>query len=334
VNSRRQRTPMPEQRTATDPPRATNKHRPKRVNKPNMTEPTPAAPWQGWKPQCPEHDIRKLLPEFETVKRARREQRRRYRRLQRGNSEEQQLASKLKGCCKKQRCQSAACSICMRRFRLWLSGEMLRLFGNTTGLLFVTLVPPTTVCPADELDTLSPRRMGDMLRQQLIRAGLGHVTAIGGIEVDLNDATQMWEPHFHIIVAGSTPAQFEALREHGYTSDTTIQRPMRTDKVRNPARQFSYCLKSYCTRKVSYQDPRGKQRTRKLRLRNPHHNAALLWLDQQQPTDLVMMRGMRRYGSELRLVGAVSDRKREDPSKGTGEALRRRKDRQDPRMEI
>jgi hypothetical protein len=222
----------------------------------------------------------------------------------------------------------------MRRFRLWLTGEMLRLFDNTTGLLFVTLVPPTAVLPADELNTLSPRKMTDMLRQQLIRAGLGDVKAIGGIEVDFNDKTKMWEPHFHIIVAGSTPAQFEALREHGYTSDATIQRPMRIDQVRNPAKQFSYCLKSYCAKKVSYQDPRGKQRTRKLRLRNPYHNAALLWLDQQQPTDLVMMRGMRRYGSQLRLVGAVSDRKREDPSKQAGEALRRRKDGQDPRMEM
>jgi hypothetical protein len=171
--------------------------------------------------------------------------------------------------------------------------------------------------------------MTDMLRQQMIRAGLGDVKAIGGIEVDFNDATQTWEPHFHIIVAGSTPAEFEALRTHGYSGDATIQRPMRIDKVRNPARQFPYCLKSYCTRKISYQDPRGKQRTRKLRLRNPHHNAALIWLDQQQPTDLVVMRGMRRYGSELRLVGAVSDRKWGNRSKGSGEPLWRRKDVQD-----
>jgi hypothetical protein len=217
----------------------------------------------------------------------------------------------------------------MRRFRRWLSGEMLRLLGKTPNLLFVTLVPPTLVRQADELNTLSPRKMGDMLRQQLIRSGLGKVTAIGGIEVDFNDKTKMWEPHFHIIVAGSTPAQFEALRAHGYSGDTTIHRPMRIDKVRDPARQFPYCLKSYCTRKVSYQDPRGKQRTRKLRLRKPHHNAALVWLDQQQPTDLVVMRGMRRYGSKLQLVGAVSDRKREDRSKGSGEPLWRRKDVQD-----
>jgi hypothetical protein len=321
---------MPEQRTTTDPPRATNKHRPKRVNKPIMTEATPVAPWQRWKPQCPEHDIREQLPGFETVKRARKERRRRYRRLRRGNSEEQQLASKLKACRKKQPCQSAACPVCMRQFRRWLSGEMLRLLGKTPNLLFVTLVPPALVLPADELNTLSPRKMGDMLRQQLIRAGLGHVKAIGGIEVDFNDKTKMWEPHFHIIVAGSTPAQFEALRTHGYSGDATIQRPMRIDKVTNPARQFSYCLKAYCTRKVSYQDSRGKQRTRKLRLRNPHHNAALLWLDQQQPTDLVVMRGVRRYGSELRLVGAVSDRKREDLSKQAGEPLWRRKEVQDP----
>ena len=90
--------------------------------------------------------------------------------MRRGNSEEQQLASKLKGCCKKQRCQSAACPICMRRFRLWLTGEMLRLFGNTTGLLFVTLVPPTAVLAGDELDTLISRKMTDMLRRGFVES--------------------------------------------------------------------------------------------------------------------------------------------------------------------
>ena len=133
-------------------------------------------------------DVRKLLGDFETVDKAKAEQDLRVRHLRvAGSIEHRRLADKLKSCAPEVRCRSAACPICCRRLRMWFIGEVLEILGEIPDPIAATLIPGDRALSTSALRDFSPKRFGDMLRQQLRRAGAGSQIIVGGIDGDYDE---------------------------------------------------------------------------------------------------------------------------------------------------
>src|SRR4051812_10834361 len=129
-----------------------------------------------------QHDVRKLVSAFETVGESTAERDLRIQHLQKaGSVTADALAEKLRSCAPNAPCLSASCPICYRRLRRWLVGAAASVFGNL-GLISTTLIPTNEDVAAPELQTLSPKRLNNMLRQQLNRVNSGQTIMIGGID--------------------------------------------------------------------------------------------------------------------------------------------------------
>lgn len=75
---------------------------------------------------------------------------------------------------------------------------------------------------------------------------------------------------------------------------------MLTQPVKDPARQVSYCVKSFWPQKARYLDNAGKKRTPPRRLNNALHADWLVWRDRFSLADFLFLHRIRRYGGELR----------------------------------
>ncbi len=147
---------------------------------------------------------------------------------------------------------------------------------------------------------LSPKRFGDMLRQQLRRAGAGSQIIVGGIDGDYDELHQLWQAHFHLIAPAALKPTLDELRDRFSPSSGRVHRPVLTQPVNDPTRQVSYCVKSYWPHKVRYFDDAGEERTTRRRLDNALHADWLVWRDQFPLADFLFLHGVRRYGGELR----------------------------------
>ena len=258
-------------------------------------------PW-AFPSSRPEYDVRKLVGDFETVGKAKAERGLRIRHLRTaGSIEHRRLADKLESCAPNARCRSAACPICCRRLRMWITGAVLELLDGIPDPIAATLIPSGQAVPTGDLRDFSPKRFGDMLRQQLRRAGAGSQIIVGGIDGDYDEMRQSWQPHFHLIAPAALKPTFDELRDRFYPNSDRVHRPVLTQPVKDPARQVSYCVKSYWLQKVRYLDGAGEKRRAPRRLDNALHVDWLVWRDQFPLADFLFLHGVRRYGGELRI---------------------------------
>ncbi len=257
-------------------------------------------PWAFPLPR-PEFDARELVGGFETVGKAKAERGLRVRHLRMaGAIEHGRLADKLEACAPKARCRSAACPICCRRLRMWFTGAALEILGQIPDPVATTLIPGDQAVPADSLRDFSPKRFGGMLRQQLRRTGVGNHIVIGGIDGEYDEMHRLWQPHFHLIASAALGPTFNEMRGRFYPRSDRICRPVLTQPVKGPARQVSYCVKSYWLQKVRYLDGAGETRRAPRRLDNALHADWLVWRDEFPLGDFIFLHGVRRYGGELR----------------------------------
>ena len=267
-------------------------------------------PWAYPTPK-PEFDVARLDVNFETVDKAKAERGLRVQHLRRaGSIEHRRLADTLQSCAPRARCCSAACPICCRRLRRWFVGSVLETLGDIPDPIAVTLIPGDQAVPAARLEDISPGRLKDMLRQQLRRAGVGDQIVAGGIDGDYDEAYGLWQPHFHLIAPASARPLFKALRRRFYAKSDRVYRPMLPQQLKNPAKQISYCVKSFWPQMVRYFDNAGKKRRDPRRLDEPLHVEWLMWRSRIPMVDLVFLHGVRRYGCELRRTGSSDGRPR------------------------
>jgi hypothetical protein len=258
-------------------------------------------PW-AFPPSRPEYDVRGLVGDFETVGKAKAERDLRVRHLRRARPiGHGRLADELESCAPKARCRSAACPICCRRLRMWITGAVLEILGGIPDPIVATLIPGGRAVPTGGLRDLSPKRFGDMLRQQLRRAGAGKQVIAGGIDGEYDGMHRLWQPNFHLIAPAALGPTFGELRGRFYPTSGRVHRPVLTQPVNDPARQVSYCVKSYWPQRVRYLDGAGKKRTSPRRLDSALHVDWLAWRDQFPLADFLFLHGVRRSGGELRI---------------------------------
>jgi hypothetical protein len=242
----------------------------------------------------PEFDVRLRYSDFETFEDKNNERNKRIRMLLVTDTKwARKLAKKLEKCKKYNRCWISACPVCMRRLRIWLCGEELRLLAKGDDVRFVTIVITDELKTSEALFELSVHKLRNRLRTQLRRAGLGGARIIGGFELDYNYHLKLWIPHFHLLILGSTAEARKEFRDRYYQPTEEIHRPMMDLDIRSgeKAKTFSYCLKSFSKPK--------KHPAWEKRLDLEEHNLSLRFFSQYKPQNLVFIRGGTRRGENI-----------------------------------
>lgn len=166
---------------------------------------------------------------------------------------------------------------------------------------FVTLAPRNLILTADELDSLSVKKIGAKLRMDLHRAGANTATgwAYFGIDVCFCYKTKRFHVHFHgIMTEGMIDAVKKLRTMKKYRPRPGSKRLVHSKKVsaRVYAPAISYCTKSFANpRKLVRQKISGKWKTKKLksRLDEPWHSRLLLWRHRQKVQHLVVLMNLR-----------------------------------------
>lgn len=111
-----------------------------------------------------------------------------------------------------------------------------------------------------------------------------------------------WQPHLHGVIFNATDGDLQAIRaRYPAKPQKTVFRPCKIEDLKNPIHQLSYILKiNYKRWKPTYD--RTHPEERKPPLLAHQLRELLLFLDQFELTDLVLMHGVRRQGCELKIT--------------------------------
>lgn len=270
------------------------------------------------------YDPVKLLPGFESVADVQRRSDILIRPLRRSNAANaRDLAERLAKCgrlAKGQRewCLSTSCPPCMRQMRRWYTNEIVtiaetcRFVGEPYGVV-VTVVANGLTAPLGLLQGIELSKVQRRFWKAMKRLKIDGYPIVGGIDISHNLVSGSKQPGFYqvhlsfaLLGYPDSKANCEALKElvqDAFRLEPTAHRAVVVNPVRDPVRQLSYLLKGTFQRRVSYIDDRGRRNTRTdLLVKLPQRVEIARWLDRSTFTDRLLLYGVRRVGSRLRVT--------------------------------
>ena len=207
-------------------------------------------------------------------------------------------------------------AVAMRVFRIRLVGALLRLIEENPyrRLSVVTLLPagPKFVVPT--LKGVDPRRLLEIVRADLNRCGAKTATGwlILALHGEFDDVSQLYRLHFHAVASGGMVAVVDKLRKlRKYQSKrldlekhrTATDKPIKISRkpITNLPTTLAYVLQSFWPARSITEIGNGllRKQRKKRRIPSPQHTEVLLWLDQWELKDMVLL--MKIHVSKGRL---------------------------------
>jgi hypothetical protein len=193
-------------------------------------------------------------------------------------------------------CDKTYCPGCARKFRRYITGELLRLHAESKAkpsLLVVLL----EAAPRGKLQDLQIERYHHSLRKRLDRAGLGDVPAVGGFEMVYRARSKEWVLHINLVMFGGDKKAI-AKFEDGFRG-VGLYRPVLPVPVEDPAEQLSYVLKFTTYHRPHQQH--GSKKAKAVPLNPAEHLELVRWMAQHEFTDHLFLFNARRRGTSIEL---------------------------------
>lgn len=177
------------------------------------------------------------------------------------------LIDKLKACRKDRRCLSAACPVCLRRYRRLIASRLCRFMDENADQewRFLTLIPPDTHYGVGYLKLFDPKKMNDRLRKQIERSPLADAVIVGGwdfsLQFQFGNYEPRWRPHLHCVVGPTVPGEIQrALRKY-YPKHNLTRLPVKVRKIKMQ-QQDLIKITTYTLKATIDRSNRGMQKTR------------------------------------------------------------------------
>lgn len=201
------------------------------------------------------YDPRRVLSGFESFADAKERRTNLINILDGGGDDACAVAEILSECRIGVRCQSAACPVCLRRFRIWWCSNVAHHVYSASNARWsgISLVPPDLRYLPGQLHLFDPKIFKDRLRKQLSRGSLARQPFIGGLDFALQEFSDSrrqpeWRPHVYGFMYGSTPDAINTALKRHYPSSFDTPRPLRTRPIdlgsQNIVRAATYSFKS------------------------------------------------------------------------------------------
>jgi hypothetical protein len=230
---------------------------------------------------------------FETLDDTRAESRRSERLMQPGDGSVSWAAQMLHECrMGYHHCDQPYCPMCARRFRRWLTGELLRITENESVRILTVLLKAVD---RGDLNCLQLKPFKHMLRKRLQRAGLGETPVVGGFEVVYRAREKVWMFHINLVIIGGDDEAITEFRKSFSGGD--ILRPVEMVDLKNPSEQLSYVLKF-----TTYHRPHqraGAARQRAVPLNRREHVELVEWMGRFEFQEYLFLFNVRRRGATI-----------------------------------
>ncbi len=262
------------------------------------------------------YNIKKDLPNFETIEDATNELQIRQKALSKEGFH--YLAWDIAHCVTERRCISPACPQCVRIHRrgFYHAATALSKQYDLVNQRIVTLIYYSEAMTSKELKDFDPNRLTERLRKQLARCGFEN-PVVGGLELDYHEDIGLWIPHFHLLVVDDAEPLVTLRKKHFKkekrpTSDNPptsyISRSMMVQELKHPPEQLSYLCKQRWQSICAYIDiVTGKRRTKKYRLELYKFILSLAVLDSYTFSDLMLLYRVRVVNNEFRVTPSVCE---------------------------
>lgn len=216
-------------------------------------------------------------------------------------------------------CGLVVCGMCSSVWRKAFRKRLRRLLSDYPSVAYTTVILPDPTLRQEDLGRVKPKLVVQQFRMMLRRFDLGDLTIVGVLEVDWNEVTGCWEPHFHLFILDDfSPKELnerlDELRDHLIDQDPhrgdrdwQVHKPVLTKYLTTKGdkkRVVGYATKLRPMRKWPY-FTKGKRRYLKGLLRGKHKRAAEAWLS-RPPRDFVFLQNLRLDPSGFRLIRPLS----------------------------
>ncbi|WP_082767148.1 hypothetical protein [Bosea sp. PAMC 26642] len=148
-----------------------------------------------------------------------------------------------------------------------------------------------------QLSSVDLKKKNHALRMDLRRAGMASTVVFGNVEVAYIARTKRWLLHAHLILRDPSAASLALLDDKAWKAGG--DGALKIEKVTNPLRQFSYCLKF-----PLYHRPGkgGARRARAYSIPKAALSELLAWLSRHDPKEFVFLQRLRWAGRKLALA--------------------------------
>jgi hypothetical protein len=239
---------------------------------------------------------------FETLADAKKRRARKIRALGQGDKEQRRLADKLERCRKGSRCESGACDVCLRLYRLRLLRQTGPVLAARLQWTRASVVPAGFLRPLGELTKVELKALSEKIDKRLERSSLRQRIVIAGIDVSLNLQDNNiigWQLHLYMLIEGENTLRLREAIKAAFPPEPTAPIPYDFAEVNAPSNCVTYLFKAIFKRRSRYVNAKGQSRTRSLPLKGPELRELLQFLDRHSIGERLILRGLRRNGRRL-----------------------------------
>lgn len=250
---------------------------------------------------------------FETFADAKKRRAQKIQILSRGNVEQQRLAAKLERCRKNNRCESGACDVCLRLYRLHLFRSSQAIFSARLDWTRASVIPAGLLVTIGELSNADLGAIASMIDKRLERSSLSNRLAFVGIDIshNLQDNESLgWQMHLYSLIEGKNTLRLREAIKASFPPEQTAPTPFQFQPMNDAAKAITYLFKAIFKRRSRYTTANGQPKTKSLPLKGPELRELLQFLDQHSVGERLILRGIRRNGGHLVIVN-----KQQSPSK-------------------
>jgi hypothetical protein len=241
---------------------------------------------------------------FETFADAKERRARKIRILSQGEKDQQRLAAQLKRCRKGSRCESGACDVCLRLYRLRLLRRTSPVLSSQLHWTRASVVPAGFLLLLGELMNAELKALGEMIDKRLERSSLRRRIVLAGIDISLNfqdNDVIGWQLHLYMLIEGENTLRLREAIKAAFPPELTAPTPYDFDEVNDPSNCVTYLFKAIFKRRSRYTSANG-HRTKSLPLKGPELRELLQFLDRQSVGERLILRGIRRNGRHLVII--------------------------------
>jgi hypothetical protein len=227
------------------------------------------------------------------------------KRLRSGNREHREVARELKSCRASARCETEACRVCLRAFRLHWVGEVTKIVVQRPHWTRSSIIPDGMLLPYGSLNVFDLKAAVKRAQKRIERSGISDRIVIGGVDVSLNlsDNNMIgWQLHPYLLVEGKNDRALRKALKAAFPPEPSAAKPYDFREVEDPLKAITYAYKAVFKRRSAYIDADGKAQTRALPLKDPDQREILQFLAKYKVGSRAILRGVRRNGKSFALT--------------------------------
>jgi hypothetical protein len=224
------------------------------------------------------------------------------KKLKHDSKRQRRTARILRKCRRPCRCQTEACRVCMREFRIWWLGEAIKIIAQRAHWTRCSIIMKGLLVPYGQLASFDLDAAVKRIRKRLERAEIRGRIVLGALDVSLNLEDSViagWQFHCYLIVEGENDAALQGAIKDAFAPEQTALAPYDFMEISNPLDVVTYAYKALFERRSGYKDSQGNHRTKHQPLKGADVRELLPFLAKHKVGARLILCGVRRNGQRL-----------------------------------